>query len=76
MAEVARSKRTSRRRYCPGPEKFVELTALVVEEAEKTRVIKWEGCEAQNWCGKKCNMFYDAQTADFISFSDTQLKEL
>jgi len=76
MSEIARSKVTTRRRYCPGPEKFVELSARVSEEGGVTKVVKWESCDAQNWCGKKCNLFFLEGTADYQAFSDSQTKEL
>jgi len=76
MSEIARSKVTTRRRYCPGPEKFVELSARVSEEDGVTRVVKWESCDAQSWCGKKCNLFFLEGTADYQAFSDSQTKEL
>ena len=76
MAEISKSKTTFRRRYCMGPEKYVELKAIVMEDGPVTRVIKWESCDAQGWCGKKCNLFYLEGTWDFRAFSDSQTKEL
>jgi hypothetical protein len=76
MGEITKSKMTNRRRYCIGPEKYVELKAVVVEDGAVTKVIKWESCDAQAWCGKKCNLFYQEGACDFRAFSDTQTKEL
>jgi hypothetical protein len=76
MAEIARSKMSFRRKYCAGPDKFVEIGARVVDEGGKTKVIKWESCDAKNWCGKKCNLFFDQGEYDFMAFSQTEKEEL
>jgi hypothetical protein len=76
MADLGKTKVTTRRRYCIGPEKFVELSARVMEEGTMTKVLRWESCDAQNWCGKKCNLFYVEGTADFQAFSEAQTREL
>lgn len=76
MPEIARSKMSFRRKYCSAPDKFVELGARVIEEGGKTKVIKWESCEAKDWCGKKCNLFYERGEYDFMAFSQTEKEEL
>lgn len=76
MSEIARTKVSFRRRYCPGPDKFVEVGARVVEEGGKTKVIKWESCDAKSWCGKKCNLFYALSEVDFMSCSQTEAEIL
>lgn len=76
MAEIGKSKMSYRRKYCPAPDKFVELIARVYDEGGKTKVIQWESCDAKEWCGKRCNLFYERGEYDFMSFSQTEKEEL